>query len=83
MKRRLFSWINTKMFFKQVGFKNRGLVCQSEVAAAFCLAGSRRRLRDQAARKGCPKACDTPQDTYATSARWRASIGGLLLLPLS
>jgi hypothetical protein len=34
MQRRLFSWINTKMFFKLI-FKNRGLVCQSEVAAAF------------------------------------------------
>ena len=29
---------------------------------------------------GCPKACDTPQDTYATSARRRAPIRGLLSL---
>ena len=67
MKRRLFSCINSKMFFKLVGFQEPRASMSTGSCGRFLLVGPRRRLRERAARKGCTKACETPQQTYATA----------------
>ena len=59
MKRRLFSCINTQMFFKLVGFQ--GLVCQSGSCGRFLSGRFATPSARTSARKGCTKACETPQ----------------------
>ena len=67
MKCRLFSCINTKMVFKLVGFQEPRASANRKLRPLFVWSVRDAVCANKAARKGCPKARETPQQTYATA----------------